>query len=176
MLVRHHMSTHPVTLQADSDYKSALRLMQDCMIHHLPVVDSDQRLAGIVAERDLLLAAFHYLGSSVEISEVMQRDVVTVAPDTPVTDAARLMIRHTIGGLPVVDGKGHVVGVITETDIFKAFVALHSDSVASTRDLVRTSRPKGGKAITAKASKKDRATVAAQKRPPAKRRQHAKKR
>jgi CBS domain-containing protein len=170
------MSTHPVTLQADSDYKSALRLMQDCMIHHLPVVDSDQQLAGIVAERDLLLAAFHYLGSSVEISEVMQRDVVTVAPDTPVTDAARLMIRHTIGGLPVVDGKGHVVGVITETDIFKAFVALHSDSVAPTKDPVRASRPKGVKPITARASNKGRATVAAQKRASAKRRHHAKKR
>jgi len=153
MLVRHHMTAHPITLQAESDYKSALRLMQDCMIHHLPVVDSDLRLAGIVAERDLLLAAFHYLGSSVEISEVMQRDVVTVSPDTPVTDAAQLMIKHTIGGLPVVDKRGHVVGVITETDIFKAFVGQHAPKRVA-KDSMRAPRSKAGKPIAATRSRK----------------------
>jgi acetoin utilization protein AcuB len=154
------MTAHPVTLHADSDYKSALRLMQDCMIHHLPVVDSDHRLAGIVAERDLLLAAFHYLGSSVEISEVMQRDVVTVAPETPVADAAQLMIKHTIGGLPVVDRKGHVVGVITETDIFRAFVALHAQGVEQP---VRSLHAKGGKPTPARAPAKGPSAARVQK-------------
>jgi len=145
MLVRNHMTARPVTLQADSDYKSALRLMQDCMIHHLPVVDSAKRLAGIVAERDLLLAAFHYLGSSVEISEVMQCNVVTVKPETPVAEAAQLMIKHTIGGLPVIDRKGHVVGVITETDIFRAFVDMHARGEAPAKGPMPRSRRGSGK-------------------------------
>jgi len=143
MQVREHMTTPPVTLQADSDYKSALRLMQDCMIHHLPVVDHGQRLTGIVAERDLLVAAFHYLGASIEIGELMQRDVISVRPETTLTDAALLMIKHTIGGLPVVNESGEVVGVITETDIFRAFVDLHTRGPTRARTKARPSR-KGG--------------------------------
>jgi acetoin utilization protein AcuB len=122
MLTRDYMTRRPFTLQIDSDYKAALKLMQDWSIHHLPVVDGEGRLAGIVAERDLLLAAFHYLGAGVDIGEVMHCDVVTATPDLPVTDAALLMAGHSIGGLPVVDRSGRVVGIITETDIFRAFV------------------------------------------------------
>ena len=122
MLTRDYMTRRPFTLPIDSDYKAALKLMQDCAIHHLPVVDSEGRLAGIVAERDLLLAAYHYLGAGVDIGEVMHCDVVTATPDLPVTDAALLMAGHSIGGLPVVDRSGRVVGIITETDIFRAFV------------------------------------------------------
>jgi acetoin utilization protein AcuB len=122
MLVRDYMTRKPFTLQVDSDYKAAIKLMQDCAIHHLPVVDAAGRLAGIVAERDLLLAALHYLGSGVDIGEVMHSDVVTTTPDQPVTDAALLMAGHAIGGLPVLDRTGRVVGIITETDIFRAFV------------------------------------------------------
>jgi len=122
MLVRDYMTRKPFTLQVDSDYKAAIKLMQDCAIHHLPVVDGAGRLAGIVAERDLLLAALHYLGSGVDIGEVMHSDVVTTTPDQPVTDAALLMAGHAIGGLPVLDRTGRVVGIITETDIFRAFV------------------------------------------------------
>jgi len=122
MLVRDYMTRRPFTLQLDTDYKSAIKLMQDCAIHHLPVVDDAGRLAGIVAERDLLLAALHYLGAGVDIGEVMHSDVVTASPELPVADAALLMAGHGIGGLPVLDGAGRVIGIITETDIFRAFV------------------------------------------------------
>ena len=93
-------------------------------MHHLPVVDRQGHLVGIVAERDLLLAVAHYVQTPIEISEVMQRNVFTVAADTLLTEAATLMVRHKIGGLPVVDAEQQIVGVITETDIFKAFVAM----------------------------------------------------
>ena len=122
MLVRDRMSTHPVTINADADYKTALKLMQDRALHHVPVLDSENRLVGIVAERDLLLAAMHYLQAAIEISEVMHRNVVTATPDMPITEAALLMVNNKIGGLPVMDGNQRVVGVITETDIFRAFV------------------------------------------------------
>lgn len=125
MLVHDHMTPRPITLRIDADFKSALKVMEQHAIHHLPVLDADNRLVGIVAERDLMFAALRYLGSSVDVEQVMHRKVVTARPDMTVTAAASLMVANAIGGLPVVDDGGNVVGVITETDIFKAFVRLH---------------------------------------------------
>lgn len=124
MLVLDRMTKHPVTIRADADYKKALTLMQEHAMHHVPVLDAGDRLVGVLAERDLLLAAMHYLQSAIEVSEIMHRNVVTAAPDMPITEAATLMIDNNIGGLPVLDGKQRVVGIITETDIFRAFVEL----------------------------------------------------
>ena len=125
MLVQDHMTQHPITLRIDTDYKSALQLMQKHAIHHLPVLGADDQLVGIVAERDLMFAALRYLGSSVDVEQVMHRKVVTARPGMTVAAAASLMVANAIGGLPVVDERGNVVGVITETDIFKAFVRMH---------------------------------------------------
>ena len=122
MLVRDRMSQHPVTIRSDADYKAALMLMQEYALHHVPVLDAGRKLVGIVAERDLLLAASRHLQSAIEVGDVMHRNVTTARPDMPIAEAATLMVEHRIGGLPVVDGDEHVVGVITETDIFRAFV------------------------------------------------------
>ena len=126
MLVHDHMTPRPITLRPDTDFKSALQLMQQHSIHHLPVLDADDRLVGIVAERDLMFAALRYLGSSVDVEQVMHRKVVTATPGMSVADAASLMVGNAIGGLPVIDESGNVVGVITETDIFRAFVRMHN--------------------------------------------------
>jgi len=77
------------------------------------------RLVGIAAERDLLLAAMHYMQSAVEVGDVMHRGAITATPDMPITEAADVMVRNKIGGLPVVDGAGHLVGIITESDLFE---------------------------------------------------------
>ncbi len=122
MLVRNHMSKPAVTIASDADYKAALKLMQENALHHLPVVDAEGNLVGMAAERDLLLAASHYLHSAVEIGDIMHRGVVTVPPEMPVSEAASLMIDKRIGGLPVVDEGEGLIGIITETDIFKALV------------------------------------------------------
>ena len=122
MLVRDRMSAHPVTIRSDADYKAALELMQEHDLHHVPVLDEHGTLVGIVAERDLLLAASQHLQSTIEVGEVMHRDVATATRDMPIAEAAALMVDRRIGGLPVVDAGQHVVGVITETDIFRAFV------------------------------------------------------
>ena len=129
MFVRQHMSVPPITIRTDADYKAALALMQEHAVHHVPVLDRSGALAGIVAERDLLLAASRYLQSGVDVSDVMHRDVVTVTPDTPLEHAAALLARHKIGGLPVVGVKGEVVGVITETDLLVALM----DALATPR-------------------------------------------
>jgi acetoin utilization protein AcuB len=131
MVVSQHMSVPPITIRADADYQSVLALMQEHAVHHVPVLDPDGALVGIVTERDLLLAASRYLQAHVDVGDIMHRDVVTVAPDTPLQQAAALLARHKIGGLPVVAADGRVVGVITETDLLVALVdALETHTVA----------------------------------------------
>lgn len=136
MYVRDYMSSPAVTIPTDTSFSDALKLMKDRSIRRLPVVDSRDRLVGIVSERDLLHAApsdatslsmweVNYLLAKLSVKELMTKKVVSVTPDMLLEDAASLMLEHKIGGLPVVDAEKRVLGVITETDIFKAFVALH---------------------------------------------------
>ena len=125
MLVSNRMSRPAVTIRQDADFQKALALMQEKQLRRLPVVDDDGQLVGIVVERDLLVAAMRYLQSRVEIGDVMTRNVVTVGPDTDLNEVARTMLERKIGGLPVVE-HGRLVGIITESDIFKRFVELQS--------------------------------------------------
>jgi acetoin utilization protein AcuB len=125
MLVRDRMSAPPIVVHPDTSFQRALALMQEKGIRRLPVVDAAQRLVGIVAQRDLLIAALRYLLSRADVSEVMTTNVVTIRPDSSLTEVAQLMLKHKIGGLPVVDG-GEVIGIITESDLFRTFVELHS--------------------------------------------------
>jgi acetoin utilization protein AcuB len=124
MIVSQHMSAPPITVSHDTDYKTAMGLMQKHRIRRIPVLDAGGALAGIVAERDLLMAADHYLSSPVDVAQVMTRQVVTVGDETPVVDAATLMIERKIGGLPVVDTSGKLLGIITETDLFKVLASI----------------------------------------------------
>jgi acetoin utilization protein AcuB len=139
MIVSKHMSAPPITVSYDTDYKTAIGLMQKHRIRRLPVVDARGALAGIVAERDLLLAADHYLSSPVDVAQIMIRQVVTVGEETPVVDAATVMIERKIGGLPVVARSGRLLGIITETDLFKALAEI------LTRDETRAARAKDRK-------------------------------
>jgi CBS domain-containing protein len=125
MLVRNRMSLPAVTVRQDADFQKSLALMQEKKLRRLPVVDDDGQLVGIVVERDLLVAAMRYLQSRVEIGDVMTRNVVSVGPDTDLNEVARTMLERKIGGLPVVED-GRLVGIITESDIFKRFVELQS--------------------------------------------------
>lgn len=124
MLVRDRMSTPVTTIASDDSFHDGLRLMQQRKLRRLPVVDQENRLVGIVAERDLTIAASQYLNAPVDVEEIMCRDVLTIAPETPISEAAILMVDRRIGGLPVVDEDSHVLGIITESDIFRTFVEL----------------------------------------------------
>jgi acetoin utilization protein AcuB len=135
MFVRDRMSTPAITIIPDTPFEDALKLMRDHRFRRLPVVDKKGKLVGIVSERDLLYASpssatslsvweVHYLLSKLQVRGVMTTDVITTTPDTPLEDAAYLMAEHKIGGLPVVDAERRVVGVITETDVFKTFVEM----------------------------------------------------
>jgi len=145
MLVRDYMSQPVLSVDPSTPITDALKTMRDRGIRRLPVIDSGGRLRGIVSDRDLLHAApspatslsiweITYLLGRITVEKVMTRDVLTVRPDTPVETAAQLMVDRKIGGMPVVDG-GTVVGVITETDIFRLFTTLlgaHEQGIAVT--------------------------------------------
>lgn len=124
MLVRDRMSEHPVTIEPESSALSALGIMQYHRLRHLPVVDTSSKLVGILAERDLLLAAGRYLHAGMEVTEVMSHSVQTVTPTTPLGEAARLMADLKIGSLPVVDEAGLIIGIITESDLFRALAEI----------------------------------------------------
>jgi acetoin utilization protein AcuB len=124
MLVRNRMSQPVVSIRDDADFQEGLALMQQYRIRRLPVVDARDRVVGIVTERDLLVAATRYQQSKVEIAEIMSRPVITVTPDVQLDKAASQMLIHKIGGVPVVDGE-RLVGVITDTDVFRRYVELH---------------------------------------------------
>ena len=134
MLVYERMSRHPITITADVPIDEALHLMRDSKVRRLPVVDKQGKLVGIVSEKDLLYASpspvtslsiheIHYLVSKIKVADVMTKDVITVGEYTPLEEAARIMVDHKIGGLPVVRN-GTLVGIITETDLFKVFLEL----------------------------------------------------
>ena len=123
MQVSNYMTDSPMTIRSDSDYREAFDIMHDRNLHHLPVVDADGRVVGILTKRDLQLAARHFREAGVDVSDVMHTPVITVAPDDPLAAAAQQMIEHRIGGLPVLDGEC-IVGVVTETDLFRALTDL----------------------------------------------------
>jgi acetoin utilization protein AcuB len=136
MFVRDRMSSPAVTITPNTTLQDALNLMHEHRFRRLPVVDEKGRLVGIVSERDLLYASpppatllngleLNHVLSKLQIEEVMTQDVITTTPDAFVEDVARLMVENKIGGLPIVDEDNQVVGVITETDVFRAFIEMY---------------------------------------------------
>lgn len=132
MLVRERMTPNPITITPDKSVSDALRVMREKKIKRLPVLDSRGQLVGIVSEKDLLYASpspvtslnvweIHELLGKLLVEKVMTARVITVAEDQPLEEAARMMDDSKIGGLPVMRGKV-LVGIITESDIFKAFL------------------------------------------------------
>jgi acetoin utilization protein AcuB len=128
MLVRDCMTPNPIKVHPESDPLAALGLCKSARIRRLPVVDAENHIVGIVTRNMLeqFLAKAPSPGvmkRQHSVEQVMVSPALTVAPDYPLEEAARLMVSHKIGSLPVVDD-GQLIGIITETDIFKQFVVI----------------------------------------------------
>jgi acetoin utilization protein AcuB len=145
------MTESPITVRPDTDYLAAIAIMRAGKMRRLPVVDENGRLAGIISastlqniqipddSRERVIQAG---GVLVRIGDVMTRDVITVSPDYPLEEAADLMIEHKIGFLPVVEDD-QLVGVITDTDIFRVLVQVLGGGSASIRICVEVDNKPG---------------------------------
>ena len=123
MLVRERATTPVICVGPETLFRDALELMKMRGCRRLPVVE-DERLVGIVTERDLHRGLMRFVDAPVEVSELMSTGVFTIGIDEPLRDAATTMMEQRIGSLPVVDTDGRVVGIVTETDIFRTFVSM----------------------------------------------------
>lgn len=143
MLVRDRMSPGPVTITTKQTVADAFALLREKKIRRLPVVDRG-KLVGIITDRDLSevspspatsLSIFeiNYLLSKMTIDKVIRRQkLITIRPDAFLEEAALLIRDHNIGALPVVEN-GELVGIITESDIFDAFIEIMGMDERGTR-------------------------------------------
>jgi acetoin utilization protein AcuB len=147
------MTIKPVTVTPDVSVTEALRLMTDRKIRRLPVLDGQGKLVGIVSDRDLLLASpspatslaiweIHDLLAKLTVEKIMTREVITVPEDTPLEEAARIMVDNRIGGLPVLRDKA-LVGIISESDLFNTLLQLLGGRRPGVRITVSTVGVKG---------------------------------
>lgn len=147
MLVRHRMTPHPVTISPHDTLAAAQEKMTTGHFRRLPVVH-DGTLVGILTDRDLR----RHLGTEerTRVGAAMTETPLTIAPATTVEAAVQLMLKHQISGLPVVEN-GKVVGIITTSDVLRAFLEMTGASTQeSVRiDLLRTE--KGGDLVQAAA-------------------------
>ncbi len=131
-LVREWMTPDPIVVSPETTLPEAHRIMTENSIRHLPVVCEGQ-LVGIVTLGDIRGAEpsgatslniweVNYLLSQLRVDEIMTPRPVTISVDDTLGEAAQLMLKHRIGGLPVVDRHGALAGIITECDIFRLVV------------------------------------------------------
>jgi len=132
MLVKDRMTPDPITITTDTSLKEALDLIRSKPFRHLPVLDENGKLVGIVTEKSLVYASptptttlsvfeVDYILSRTKIEQIVHDPVITVRPDLPIEEAARVMVDHRIGCLPVVEDD-KLIGIISDTDIFRVFV------------------------------------------------------
>ena len=132
MIVKEIMRKNPITVKRRDMIKKAHRLMEDNYIRHLPVIDND-RLIGIVTESDIREAMAPNKGANkgmvsygfgnITVSSIMTTNPITVSPETHIEDAAKLIYRNKIGGLPVIK-TGKLVGIISIMDILGIFIEM----------------------------------------------------
>ena len=118
------MSEKVVTISKTAGLPQAVALMKEFDIRHLPVVNGEKRLIGLVTEGDVRGAIFPAMIEDLTIHDLMVSDPITVDPDTMLEDAARIIYRNKIGCLPVVGKDGVLHGIVTVADMLGALIEL----------------------------------------------------
>lgn len=132
-LVKHWMTRDVITITPDTSLHEAHRLMTEKRIRRLPVVDQRGKVVGIVTLGDVRSAEpsaastlsvweMNKLLASLKISEIMTRDPLTISQEATISTVAEIMLEQKFSGLPVVDDQARLVGIITESDIFRLVV------------------------------------------------------
>ena len=132
MLVKDRMTSDPVVITTDTSLKEALEIVRSKPFRHLPVLDENGKLVGIVTEKSLVYASptsttalsvfeVDYILSRTKVGQIIQGSVISAGPDWPIEEAARVMVDRRIGCLPVVEDD-KLIGIISDTDIFRVFV------------------------------------------------------
>ena len=135
MLIRDWMTTDVITATPETSMLKVSKMMKEYAIRRVPVVDAQNKVVGIVSDRDVKDASpskattldmheLYYLLSEIKVRDIMTPDPVTVEVRDTVERVALLMEERAIGGLPVVDDEGSLVGIITDHDIFKVLVQI----------------------------------------------------
>ena len=133
MLVRNWMSESPVTADPETSLLKLSKLMRDHDIRRIPIVDKNNKLIGIVSDRDVKDASpskattldmyeMHYLLAEIKARDIMTKNPLTLTPTNTVEQAAMIMLDKKIGGLPVVEEDNRLVGIISDHDVFKTLV------------------------------------------------------
>ena len=143
--IQEKMQKNPITISPEASFYEARAIIRDKGIRHLPVVDKNHHLVGLVTDNDIREAApsdatslsvheLHYLLGKLKVSAFMtpKNKIITITPDTIIERAAQLLHEHKIGCLPVVEGE-KLLGLITETDILSLFVDLFGFNKMGTR-------------------------------------------
>jgi acetoin utilization protein AcuB len=134
MLVKNWMSKNVVSIDVSDSMRDAMKLLKEHGIRMLPVMKKG-KLVGIVTDRDLKKASASdatsleghellYLLEKIEVKDLMTKDPITVPPDYTAEETAQVLLENKISGAPVVDDNGQVVGVITQTDLFRVLISL----------------------------------------------------
>ena len=132
MLVKGWMTTDVITIDEATSMMKAGQIMKENGISRLPVMKNG-KLVGIITDRDIKEASpskattldvheLYYLLAELQVKEIMSQNPISVSEDDTVEHAAQVMLDHTISGLPVVNAGGQIVGIITQSDVFRAFM------------------------------------------------------
>jgi len=168
MRVSKWMSPKVLTLLPTDSISTAIHLMKEKRIRRIPIVNEGGKLVGIVSDRDLKdvspsrattldIWELHAVLDKLKIADIMTKKPVTVSPETPIEKAAAIMLEKRVEGLPVLDSKGTLVGILTEGDVFRALVDITGagkkrtrvnlvipDRAGSIREVADTVRAQGG--------------------------------
>lgn len=126
------MIPDPITTTENASISDAIELMKINSIRHLPVVSEGHHLVGFVTLADLKQGLLPSLIGDISLSDLMIKDPIVIDPDSDIETAARLIYKHKISGIPVVKNN-QLVGIITETDILRAFIDMMGLLTASSR-------------------------------------------
>jgi CBS-domain-containing membrane protein len=150
--VKDVMSTHVIAVRQNAPYKDMAAMLHDQRVSAFPVLDDDNRVVGVVSEADLLTkAAFEGTVPRTLVSrqervrkqvnaltaaDLMTKPPVTIGPDEPVTDAARLMFDQRVKRLPVINANGTLIGILTRADVLRVYGRPDAELQHRVKDLI----------------------------------------